>query len=129
VHDLEKARAFYEDALGLPVARTGSFGYELLDAPPHVGVHPATHPDARALVGRHTGLTFEVVDLLGLCSRLGERGVRVVAEPLRRLDESDWIDAIVDIPFALPTAVSGLALCTVLAPNGWIGRALQQNLI
>ncbi|MDX2087344.1 MAG: sulfate ABC transporter permease subunit CysT [Kofleriaceae bacterium] len=34
------------------------------------------------------------------------------------------IDAIVDIPFALPTAVSGLALCTVLAPNGWIGQAL-----
>src|SRR5689334_6846851 len=34
------------------------------------------------------------------------------------------IDAIVDIPFALPTAVSGLALTAVLAPNGWIGRVL-----
>ncbi|HEY0195589.1 MAG TPA: sulfate ABC transporter permease subunit CysT, partial [Kofleriaceae bacterium] len=34
------------------------------------------------------------------------------------------LDAIVDIPFALPTAVSGLALTAVLAPNGWIGRLL-----
>ncbi len=35
------------------------------------------------------------------------------------------IDAIVDIPFALPTAVSGLALTAVLAPNGIIGRFLE----
>ena len=35
------------------------------------------------------------------------------------------VDAIVDIPFALPTAVSGLALTAVLAPNGWIGRFLE----
>jgi sulfate transport system permease protein len=34
------------------------------------------------------------------------------------------LDAIVDIPFALPTAVSGLALTAVLAPGGWIGRWL-----
>ncbi|HEY5949746.1 MAG TPA: sulfate ABC transporter permease subunit CysT [Kofleriaceae bacterium] len=34
------------------------------------------------------------------------------------------VDAIVDVPFALPTAVSGLALTTVLAPHGWIGRFL-----
>jgi sulfate transport system permease protein len=35
------------------------------------------------------------------------------------------LDAIVDIPFALPTAVSGLALTAVLAPNGWLGRYLE----
>lgn len=35
------------------------------------------------------------------------------------------IDAIVDVPFALPTAVSGLALTTVLAPNGWLGQFLE----
>jgi sulfate transport system permease protein len=34
------------------------------------------------------------------------------------------LDAIVDIPFALPTAVSGLALTAVLSPNGWIGKLL-----
>ena len=34
------------------------------------------------------------------------------------------VDAIVDVPFALPTAVSGLALTAVFAPNGWLGRYL-----
>ena len=35
-----------------------------------------------------------------------------------------FVDAIVDVPFALPTAVSGLVLTAVLAPTGWIGRFL-----
>lgn len=32
------------------------------------------------------------------------------------------IDAMVDLPFALPTAVAGIALATLYAPNGWIGQ-------
>jgi sulfate/thiosulfate transport system permease protein len=32
------------------------------------------------------------------------------------------LDACVDIPFALPTAVAGIALTTLYAPNGWIGQ-------
>ena len=39
--------------------------------------------------------------------------------PLKRL-----VDALVDLPFALPTAVAGIALTTIYAPNGWIGRCL-----
>jgi sulfate/thiosulfate transport system permease protein len=35
------------------------------------------------------------------------------------------IDALVDLPFALPTAVSGIALTTIYAPQGWIGRLLD----
>jgi sulfate/thiosulfate transport system permease protein len=35
------------------------------------------------------------------------------------------IDAMVDLPFALPTAVSGIALVTVFSGNGWIGRWLE----
>ena len=31
-------------------------------------------------------------------------------------------NALVDLPFALPTAVTGIALATLYAPNGWIGR-------
>lgn len=31
-------------------------------------------------------------------------------------------DALVDLPFALPTAVTGIALATLYAPNGWLGR-------
>ncbi|MBR5710478.1 MAG: sulfate ABC transporter permease subunit CysT [Thermoguttaceae bacterium] len=34
------------------------------------------------------------------------------------------IDAIVDLPFALPTAVSGITLTALYAPTGWIGRYL-----
>ena len=39
--------------------------------------------------------------------------------PGRRL-----IDAIVDLPFALPTAVAGIALAAIYAPNGWVGSLL-----
>lgn len=35
------------------------------------------------------------------------------------------IDALVDLPFALPTAVAGIALTAVYAGNGWIGRLLE----
>jgi sulfate/thiosulfate transport system permease protein len=35
------------------------------------------------------------------------------------------VDAIVDLPFALPTAVAGIALTTLYAPNGWAGRYLD----
>jgi sulfate/thiosulfate transport system permease protein len=35
------------------------------------------------------------------------------------------IDALIDMPFAMPTAVSGIALTTVFAPTGWIGGLLQ----
>jgi sulfate transport system permease protein len=34
-------------------------------------------------------------------------------------------DALVDLPFALPTAVAGITLTTLLAKNGWVGRALE----
>ena len=35
------------------------------------------------------------------------------------------LDAIVDLPFALPTAVAGIALTAIYAPNGWIGHYLE----
>ena len=37
------------------------------------------------------------------------------------------IDALVDLPFALPTAVAGIALTAVYAGNGWIGQWLEPN--
>ena len=39
--------------------------------------------------------------------------------PFKRL-----VDALVDLPFALPTAVAGIALTALYAQNGWIGRFL-----
>lgn len=35
------------------------------------------------------------------------------------------IDALVDIPFALPTAVAGLTLANLFSPNGWLGQFLS----
>jgi sulfate transport system permease protein len=35
------------------------------------------------------------------------------------------VDAIVDLPFAMPTAVAGIALTTIYSANGWIGRFLE----
>jgi sulfate/thiosulfate transport system permease protein len=35
------------------------------------------------------------------------------------------VDALVDLPFALPTAVSGIALTAIYAGNGWIGQLLE----
>jgi sulfate/thiosulfate transport system permease protein len=35
------------------------------------------------------------------------------------------VDSLVDLPFALPTAVAGITLTSIYAPNGWIGRLLQ----
>ena len=42
--------------------------------------------------------------------------------PGRRL-----LDALVDLPFALPTAVAGIALTALYAPNGWLGQALMEH--
>jgi sulfate/thiosulfate transport system permease protein len=36
------------------------------------------------------------------------------------------VDALVDLPFALPTAVAGIALTALYAPKGWLGAALDQ---
>ncbi len=41
--------------------------------------------------------------------------------PGRRL-----VDALVDLPFALPTAVAGIALTAIYAPNGWLGEPLSR---
>lgn len=40
--------------------------------------------------------------------------------PGRRL-----VDGLVDLPFALPTAVAGIALTTIYSQNGWLGRHLE----
>lgn len=40
--------------------------------------------------------------------------------PFKRL-----VDGLVDLPFALPTAVAGIALAALFAGNGWVGRHLE----
>lgn len=36
-----------------------------------------------------------------------------------------FLDSLVDLPFALPTAVAGIALTAIYAPNGWVGKWLE----
>ena len=35
------------------------------------------------------------------------------------------VDSLVDLPFALPTAVAGITLTSIYAPNGWLGQLLE----
>jgi lactoylglutathione lyase len=84
VHDLSRAIEFYRDVLQLPLTQQGSFGAEFLSGPGHIGVHPAVHADAKKLVGRHTGITLFVPDLLHYCGDLHARGVRFLTEPTQQ---------------------------------------------
>ena len=85
VENIERAVEFYRDALELPLARQGSFGAEFQgEGETRLSIHPAVHPDSKALVGRHTGVTFHVKDLLSYCERLHERNVRFLNEPTQQ---------------------------------------------
>ena len=42
-----------------------------------------------------------------------------------RFPGKSLLDALVDLPFALPTAVAGIALSTLYAPQGWLGEPLS----
>lgn len=60
----------------------------------------------------------------GVAATLNMAGGLLVAWILARYEFPGRrvVDALVDVPFALPTAVGGLALASVYGPNGWIGR-------
>jgi sulfate/thiosulfate transport system permease protein len=44
-----------------------------------------------------------------------------------RFPGKQLIDALVDLPFALPTAVAGITLASVYSPNGWLGQYLEPH--
>jgi sulfate transport system permease protein len=44
----------------------------------------------------------------------------------RRTRTTRVLDALVDVPFALPTAVTGITLATLYGPHGWVGESLLQ---
>ena len=84
VRDIGRAIEFYRDRLALPLTKQGSFGAEFFGQGARIGVHPAVHADAQALVGRHTGITLHIPELLHYCGELHERGVRFVAQPTQQ---------------------------------------------
>jgi predicted enzyme related to lactoylglutathione lyase len=82
VTDLVKARSFYVDLLGLPVAGQSEMLIEFFPgAATTLGVSLALHEDARSLVGRHTGITLKVENIVEVCATLENCGVHFV-EPL-----------------------------------------------
>ena len=71
-------------------------------------------------------LTFGTALLAALVNALF--GVLVAWVLVRyRFPGKKVIDAMVDLPFALPTAVAGITLATVYSGNGWIGRYLEPH--
>jgi predicted enzyme related to lactoylglutathione lyase len=87
VTDLAKAKSFYVDLLGLPVAGQSEMLIEFFPgAGTTLGVSLALHDDARCLVGRHTGVTLKAENIVGLCETLKNGGAHFV-EPL---ESSPW---------------------------------------
>jgi lactoylglutathione lyase len=87
VTDLAKAGTFYVDLLGLPVAGRSEMLIEFFPgAATTLGVSLALHEDARKLVGRHTGITLKVENIVEVCDTLKNGGVHFV-EPL---ESSPW---------------------------------------
>jgi len=87
VTDLAKAKAFYVDLLGLPLAGQSEMLMEFFPgATTTLGVALALQDEARKLVGRHTGITLTVEKIEELCKALAEGGARFV-EPL---ESSPW---------------------------------------
>ncbi|MDD2850610.1 MAG: VOC family protein [Desulfuromonadaceae bacterium] len=87
VTDLARAKSFYADLLGLPVAGQSEMLIEFFPgAVTSLGVSLALHEDARSLVGRHTGITLKVDNIVSVCETLKHGGVHFV-EPL---ESSPW---------------------------------------
>lgn len=64
------------------------------------------------------------LSLAAACANLVFGAVVVWALVRYRFPGRRLLDAVVDIPFALPTAVAGIALTALYAPTGWIGGPL-----
>lgn len=87
VTDLAKAKAFYVDLLGLPVAGQSEMMMEFFPgAPSSMGIALAIQDESRKLVGRHTGITLKVEQIEKLCETLSAGGARFI-EPL---ESSPW---------------------------------------
>jgi len=81
----------------------------------------ATEPRVAAALRTSFGLAFAAALTDGLFGALIAWVLTRYEFPGRRL-----LDAVVDLPFALPTAVAGIALATLYAPNEWIGGVLAK---
>lgn len=87
VRDLAVAKKFYVEQLGLPVSQETQMMVEFFPGEnSRMGIAAAIHEAAYPLVGRHTGITLTVEDIVTLCRELTLAGVKFT-EPL---DVSPW---------------------------------------
>jgi sulfate transport system permease protein len=70
-------------------------------------------------------LTLSLGTALGAAAAASAAGL-LIAWVLVRLPfpGRNLVDSLIDLPFALPTAVAGITLTTLYAPTGWLGRPL-----
>ncbi len=84
VRDIDKAKQFYKEQLKLPLVQESPAIMEFFPgSTTTLGVSLAMHEAAFPLVGRHTGITLTVKDIVALCDALTAAGV-TFAEPLER---------------------------------------------
>ncbi|EJW13305.1 Sulfate transport system permease protein CysT [Rhodovulum sp. PH10] len=79
----------------------------------------ATSPRVRAALEVSFGVSLAAAAVNSVFGLLVAWVLTRYRFPARRL-----LDAMVDLPFALPTAVAGISLAAIWAPNGWIGGLL-----
>ena len=90
VTDLAKAKAFYVDLLGLPLAGQSEMLMEFFPgAPTTLGVSLALQDEARKLVGRHTGITLKVEKIEELCETLTAGGA-LLSSRWNRVPGARW---------------------------------------
>ena len=85
-------------------------------------VDVVTSPRAVAAYKLSFGAAFAAAALNAVFGLLVAWVLERYTFPGRRL-----LDGLVDLPFALPTAVAGIALTTLYSGNGWIGRFLEPS--
>jgi len=83
-------------------------------------VAKVSSPRARAAFRLSFGAAFAAAAINAVFGLLLAWVLERYRFPGRRL-----VDALVDLPFALPTAVAGISLTALYSPNGWIGRYLE----
>jgi sulfate/thiosulfate transport system permease protein len=88
-----------------------------------LGVFFSTLNDPRVLASLKLSFGASLIAAL-VCGVLGV--LTAWALERYRFPGKHIVDAMVDLPFALPTAVAGIALCTLYAPRGWMGSWLAE---
>jgi len=86
VRDFEAAKRFYKEQLKLPLAQEGVTMMEFFAGGTTLGVALTLTDEAKALAGRHTGITLRVKDIENFCRELTDAGVRF-EQPL---EQSPW---------------------------------------